>query len=65
MWKQKLLYKIKRTYQLLCEAFNTMKKEDAKKTTDFWHSGAFKTYLLIRVFIGVKERNVFSITFYK
>ena len=29
--------------------FDTMEKADAKKKTEFWHTEAFRTYVLIRV----------------
>ena len=29
--------------------FDTIEKADAKKKTEFWHTEAFRTYVLIRV----------------
>ena len=37
------------TLQCLHTLNDTMEKVDAKKKTDFWHTEAFRTYVLIRL----------------
>ena len=36
--------------------FDTIEKEDAKEKTEFWHTEAFRTYVLIRVRLYRKHR---------